>query len=116
MTFPPPDTTVPEPALICLIGAAGSGKSTLASTWHLTQVLSLDHYRALVSDDPGDQDATADAADVLKLILERRMACKLNTVIDATNAERALRSYRFDFAIVGADRVSPEAGLTRRSS
>jgi predicted kinase len=45
----------------------------------------------MVSDDPGQQDATADAADVLKVILERRMARKLNTVIDATNVEQSVR-------------------------
>ncbi|MFI9042045.1 AAA family ATPase [Streptomyces sp. NPDC053726] len=39
------------PALIVLIGAAGSGKTTWASTWPRTQVLELDHFRAMVSDD-----------------------------------------------------------------
>ncbi|MFF8919138.1 AAA family ATPase [Streptomyces sp. NPDC015032] len=87
----PLDTTIPEPALIVLIGAAGSGKSTLAGTWPTTQVLELDAFRAMVSDCPGDQSATGDAADVLKLILERRMARKLNTVIDATNVEQPVR-------------------------
>ncbi|MFJ8076255.1 hypothetical protein ACIQ7Q_20465 [Streptomyces sp. NPDC096176] len=38
-------------ALIVLIGASGSGKSTLASTWPDTQVLELDRFRELVSDD-----------------------------------------------------------------
>ncbi|MGX1025438.1 putative kinase [Streptomyces ambofaciens] len=82
---------LPENGLIVLIGASGSGKSTLARTWPASQVLSLDDLRGTVSDDPGRQDATADAADVLKLILERRMARKLNTVIDATNVEQTVR-------------------------
>lgn len=82
---------LPENALIVLIGASGAGKSTLASTWPASQILSLDTLRGTVSDDPGRQDATADAADVLKLILERRMARKLNTVIDATNVEQPVR-------------------------
>ncbi|GGQ47727.1 AAA family ATPase [Streptomyces mutabilis] len=82
---------LPENGLIVLIGASGSGKSTLARTWQASQVLSLDDLRGTVSDDPGRQDATADAADVLKLILERRMARKLNTVIDATNVEQSVR-------------------------
>lgn len=47
----PVDTTIPEPSLVCLIGAAGSGKSTWASTWPATQVLELDKFRAFVSDD-----------------------------------------------------------------
>ncbi|GGP80452.1 ATP-binding protein [Streptomyces melanogenes] len=82
---------LPENGLIVLIGASGAGKSTLARTWPASQVLSLDALRGTVSDDPGDQGATADAADVLKLILERRMARRLNTVIDATNVEQAVR-------------------------
>ena len=49
-TMQPLDTTIPDPALIVLIGAAGSGKSTLARTWPSTQVLELDHFRAMVSD------------------------------------------------------------------
>ncbi|MEU3855655.1 ATP-binding protein [Streptomyces sp. NPDC029554] len=82
---------LPENGLIVLIGASGAGKSTLARTWPASQVLSLDTLRGAVSDDPGRQDATADAADVLKLLLERRMARKLNTVIDATNVEQSVR-------------------------
>ncbi|MFD6471154.1 AAA family ATPase [Streptomyces goshikiensis] len=82
---------LPEHGLIVLIGASGSGKSTLARTWPASQVLSLDGLRGVVSDDPGDQGATGDAADVLKLILEHRMARKLNTVIDATNVEQPVR-------------------------
>lgn len=82
---------LPESGLIVLIGASGAGKSTLARTWPDSQVLSLDSLRGTVSDDPGDQSATGDAADVLKLILERRMARKLNTVIDATNVEQSVR-------------------------
>lgn len=82
---------LPENGLIVLIGASGAGKSTLARTWPASQVLSLDGLRGAVSDDPGRQDATGDAADVLKLILERRMARKLNTVIDSTNVEQAVR-------------------------
>ncbi|MFJ4745087.1 AAA family ATPase [Streptomyces sp. NPDC088775] len=76
---------LPENGLIVLIGASGAGKSTLARTWPASQVLSLDGLRGVVSDDPGRQEATGDAADVLKLILERRMARHLNTVIDATS-------------------------------
>ncbi|MFI6607962.1 AAA family ATPase [Streptomyces sp. NPDC050507] len=50
-TMQPLDTTISDPALIVLIGAAGSGKSTWASTWPSTQVLELDQFRAMVSDD-----------------------------------------------------------------
>ncbi|MFF4534100.1 AAA family ATPase [Streptomyces sp. NPDC001407] len=83
---------LPENALIVLIGASGAGKSALAGTWPASQVLSLDALRGAVSDDPGCQEATDDAVDVLQLLLERRMARKLNTVIDATNVEREVRA------------------------
>lgn len=86
-----PDTTMPEPALVVLIGPAGAGKSTLASTWEPTQVLELDHFRALVSDDPGDQAATRDAVFALQVILESRLTRKLTTVIDATNTSYQAR-------------------------
>lgn len=83
---------LPENGLVVLIGASGAGKSTLASTWPASQVISLDALRGAVSDDPGCQEATADAADALRFLLERRMARKLNTVIDATNCERVVRA------------------------
>lgn len=83
---------LPKNALVVLIGASGAGKTTLARSWPASQVLSLDCLRGSVSDDPGRQDATADAVDVLALILERRMARGLNTVIDATNLEQPVRA------------------------
>ncbi|WP_221355366.1 ATP-binding protein [Streptomyces beigongshangae] len=82
---------IPEHSLMVLIGPSGAGKSTLARTWPASQVLSLDALREAVSDDAGDQDATAEAVDVLHLILERRMARRRFTVIDATNVTRAAR-------------------------
>ncbi|MFJ3673710.1 AAA family ATPase [Streptomyces sp. NPDC090106] len=82
---------LPENALIVLIGASGAGKSTLASSWPASQVLSLDTLRGVVSDDPGDQEATSDAVDIFKRILVRRMARGLTTVIDATNLEMSIR-------------------------
>ncbi|MGY0065341.1 AAA family ATPase [Streptomyces sp. QTS137] len=72
--------------LIVPIGAAGSGKSTWAGTWPRTQqVLEFDQFRVMISDNLSRQGTPGDAANVLKLIPERRMARKLNTVIDATS-------------------------------
>jgi predicted kinase len=89
LTYP----QLPESCLVVLIGASGAGKSTLAGTWPASQVLSLDAMREAVCDDPGCQDpeVTADAVDALHLILERRMARRKFTVIDATNVTRAAR-------------------------
>lgn len=88
----PLDTTIPEPSLVVLIGPAGAGKSTIAATWKPTQVLELDHFRALVSDDPGDQAATRDAVFALQAVLESRLTRKLTTVIDATNTTHQARA------------------------
>ncbi|MDQ0904157.1 putative kinase [Streptomyces canus] len=79
------DADFPDPVVIVLIGPAGSGKSTLASTWEPTQVLSLDHYRALVSDSAGDQSATGDAVFALLRVLEARLRRGLTSVVDATS-------------------------------
>ncbi|MFJ6669021.1 AAA family ATPase [Streptomyces sp. NPDC091383] len=88
----PVDTTIPDPSLVVLIGAAGSGKSTWARTWAATQVLELDRFRALVSDDAGDQEATGDAVFALQAVLEARLARRKVTVVDATNTEAAVRA------------------------
>jgi predicted kinase len=90
-------TTLPgldEPTLVLLVGAAGSGKSTLAREhYQPTQVVSLDHLRAVVADDANDQDATTDAVALLQAIVAARLARRLTTVVDATNgvpSERAV--------------------------
>ncbi|WP_372412031.1 AAA family ATPase [Streptomyces luteireticuli] len=88
----PVDMTIPDPSLVCLIGAAGSGKSTWASTWPDTQVLELDRFRALVSDNAGCQEATDDAVFALQAVLEARLARRKMTVVDATNCEQAVRA------------------------
>jgi predicted kinase len=88
----PVDTTIPDPSLVVLIGAAGSGKSTWASTWPDPQVLELDRFRALVSDDAGSQEATDDAVFALQAVLEARLARRKMTVLDATNCEQTVRA------------------------
>jgi predicted kinase len=87
-----------EPALVVLIGVAGAGKSTIAKRWRPSQVLSLDAYRALVSDDETDQDATADAVRVLHTVLAARLRRGLMTVVDATNVEATARRPLLDLA------------------
>ncbi|MFJ3883052.1 AAA family ATPase [Streptomyces sp. NPDC090077] len=88
----PVDMTIPAPSLVVLIGAAGSGKSTWARTWPDTQVLELDRFRALVSDDAGCQEATGHAVLALEAVLEARLARRKMTVVDATNCEQAVRA------------------------
>src|SRR5215217_1099616 len=80
--------TIPEFALVVLIGASGSGKSTFARSHFLpTEVVSSDFCRGLVADDENAQDATEDAFDLLHTIAGRRMARGRLTVVDATNVQ-----------------------------
>ncbi len=84
--------SVPELSLILLLGPSGSGKTTFARRhFKETEVLSSDSFRALVSGDASDQAATADAFEVLNLILKKRLARGLLTVIDATNLQVGAR-------------------------
>lgn len=77
---------IPDFSLVVLIGASGSGKSTFARRhFKETEILSSDFYRGVVSDDENDQGATADAFAVLHYVLEKRLAARRLTVIDATN-------------------------------
>jgi protein phosphatase len=80
--------TVPELALVVLIGVSGSGKSTFARQhFRPTEVLSSDFYRGIVADDENDQGATRDAFAVLHFVAAKRLAAGRLTVIDATNVQ-----------------------------
>jgi protein phosphatase len=84
---------VPDLSLVVLVGVTGSGKSTFAARhFRPTEVISSDACRGLVSDDPNDQSATADAFDVLHFIAGKRLAAGRLTVIDATSVQPAARS------------------------
>ena len=54
--------TIPELSLVVLIGPSGAGKSSFARKhFKVTEVLSSDFCRGLVSDDENSQEATNDA-------------------------------------------------------
>ena len=92
VTAEPRTLSIPELALVALVGVSGSGKSTFARRQFLsTQVLSSDFCRGLVSDDENDQSATRDAFDVLNYIAGKRLAAGRLTVVDATNVQREAR-------------------------
>lgn len=90
---------IPELALVALVGASGSGKSTFArERFGAYEVVSSDVCRGMVSDDETSQDATKDAFDLLGVIVGKRLARGLLTVVDATNAQRDARRHVLDLA------------------
>ncbi len=85
--------TIPDPALVLLIGPTGSGKSTFAAAnFRPTEIVSTDHLRGLLSNDPADQSASADAFRILNLIVNGRLSRRLTTVVDATSLLAANRT------------------------
>jgi protein phosphatase len=88
-----PVLTIPDLALVVLVGISGSGKSSFATKHFLpTQVLSSDVCRGMVADDQNDQAATPDAFDVLHYIAATRLRAGRLTVVDATNVKREDRA------------------------
>ncbi|MBP2320861.1 polynucleotide kinase-phosphatase [Kibdelosporangium banguiense] len=84
--------SIPDMAVVALVGASGSGKSTFAHKhFARTQVLSSDFFRGLVADDENDQSASAAAFDALHYVAGKRLAAGKVTVIDATNVQRTPR-------------------------
>jgi protein phosphatase len=67
--------SIPDMALVALVGASGSGKSTFAHKhFAKTQILSSDYFRGLVSDNENDQTVSAEAFDALHYIAGKRLA------------------------------------------
>lgn len=91
--------TIPELALVVLIGPSGSGKSTFARRYFKpTEILSSDYCRGLVADDENDQSATKDAFEVLHFIARKRLEAGRLTVIDATSVQPEARKPLVDLA------------------
>ena len=84
--------SIPELALVILIGPSGSGKSTFGRAHFLpSEVISSDACRALVADDENEQGATADAFALLHYLVGLRLKRGLLTVVDATNVQPEAR-------------------------
>jgi alkanesulfonate monooxygenase SsuD/methylene tetrahydromethanopterin reductase-like flavin-dependent oxidoreductase (luciferase family)/predicted kinase len=75
--------SLPDPALVVLIGAAGSGKSMWAlDRYRRAEVVSSDDLRGVVGSGPADLDASTDAFDLLERIVAARLSRGLTTVVD----------------------------------
>ena len=84
--------SIPELSLVVLIGPSGCGKSTFARKhFRVSEALSSDYCRYLVSDDENDQAATNDAFEILHFIAAKRLAAAKLTVVDATNVQPEAR-------------------------
>jgi protein phosphatase len=80
------DLTVADPSLVLLVGPSGSGKSTFAArSFAPSAILSSDELRRMLADDPNDQSASAQAFQLLALLLHGRLSRRLLSVVDATN-------------------------------
>jgi protein phosphatase len=80
--------TIPELALVALIGPSGSGKSTFAGRHFLsTEVVSSDFCRGLVADDENDQNATPAAFRLVHAIAGERLRSGRLAVVDATSVQ-----------------------------
>jgi protein phosphatase len=91
--------TIPEPALVILIGPTGAGKSTFAARhFRPTEVVSSDRCRALASDDENNQDVTPGAFRILHTIVRERLRAHRLTVVDATSVEHKARKPLLDVA------------------
>jgi protein phosphatase len=92
MSDPESAIALPEPCLVVLVGPAGSGKSTFAArNFDSDAVLSSDALREALTGDAGDQSLNGVVFATLHEAVERRLAARRTTVVDATNVERHAR-------------------------
>src|SRR5262249_17823764 len=90
---------IPDFALVVLVGSTGSGKSTFAARHFLpTEIVSSDRCRGLVCDDETNQDVSADAFELLRDIVGKRLKHRKLAVVDATNVRAADRKAWIELA------------------
>jgi F420-dependent oxidoreductase-like protein len=84
---------LPDPCLVVLVGPTAAGKSWWAERWFPSDaIVASDRLRAVVGVGERDQRASRDAFEVLDLIVEKRLARRLLTVVDTTGLEPARRA------------------------
>ena len=84
--------SLPDPALVVLVGASASGKSTWAAQrYRAEEVVSSDALRAVVGSGPHDLDASTDAFAVLEAVVTARLGRGLTTVVDTLGFDAGRR-------------------------
>src|SRR5215210_7707104 len=84
---------LPDPCLVVLVGATAAGKSHWATeSFAADQVVSSDRLRAVVGAGERDQRASRDAFELLELIVAKRLARGLTTVVDSTGLDAKRRA------------------------
>lgn len=89
MTLAPQTTELvfPTGSLVVMAGAPGAGKSYHARRWTQQpqfEVVSSDHYRAVVCNDEAEQSVSRQAFQLVNLILDMRLDYGVSTVVDST--------------------------------
>lgn len=85
--------------LVVLCGVAGSGKSTFAKKFFKrTQIVSSDHCRAMISDNPANQSVSKHAFELFYFIIEKRLLVGRLTVADATSLSKDTRRQLIEIA------------------
>jgi alkanesulfonate monooxygenase SsuD/methylene tetrahydromethanopterin reductase-like flavin-dependent oxidoreductase (luciferase family)/predicted kinase len=93
------DPSLPDPALVVLVGASGSGKSTWAQArFRSAEIVSSDDLRGVVGSGRHDLDASADAFALLDLIVAGRVRRGLTTVVDTLGLDVVRRGAWLDLA------------------
>jgi alkanesulfonate monooxygenase SsuD/methylene tetrahydromethanopterin reductase-like flavin-dependent oxidoreductase (luciferase family)/predicted kinase len=84
--------TLPDPALVVLVGPSGSGKSTWAAAhYRREEIVSSDGLRGVVGSGPHDLDASTDAFSMLEQVVAARTGRGLTTVIDTLGTDEPRR-------------------------
>ena len=79
-----------ESSLVLLVGPSGCGKSTFARRrFAPTEVVSSDHFRAIVCDDETNQAASRDAFTILHEVVACRLAWRRFTSRPISGSRRA---------------------------
>src|SRR5258708_35273394 len=94
-----PAVTVPDPALVVLVGPSGSGKSTWAAArYRPSEIVGSDQLRGIVGSGEHDLDASADAFTLLDQIVAARLRRGLTTVVHTLGLDAERRRYHLDLA------------------